>query len=60
MFVIVIPILRKKCVDDLMEVIKNASKDHSGVMLRNKMEVMPFWNTYFKLLFYPLLTCYIK
>lgn len=32
----------KKCVDDLMEVIKNASKDHSGVMLRNKMEVMPF------------------
>jgi len=30
------------CVDDLMEVIENANKEHSGVMLRSKMEVMPF------------------
>jgi hypothetical protein len=30
------------CVDDLMEVIEKANKEHSGVMLRNKMEVMPF------------------
>ena len=30
------------CVDDLMEVIEKANKEHSGVMLRNKMEVLPF------------------
>ena len=30
------------CVDDLMEVIENANKEHSGVLLRNKMQVMPF------------------
>ena len=30
------------CVDDLMEVIQKATVEHSGVMLRNKMEVMPF------------------
>ena len=32
----------KSCVDDLMEVIHNATKEHNGVMLRNKMEVLPF------------------
>lgn len=30
------------CVDDLMEVLTKATKDHNGLLLRNKLEVMPF------------------
>lgn len=30
------------CVDDLMEVIEKSNKEHSGLLLRNKLQIMPF------------------
>jgi len=30
------------CVADLMEVLQKSGKEHSGLLMRNKMEVMPF------------------
>jgi len=32
----------EKCVADLMEVLQKSGKEHSGLLMRNKMEVMPF------------------